>query len=548
MAITKMWSVKSGVSAPLFYITQVSKTNPDAVAAVDQNTGEVYTYADIMALRDVIGFRGQQAQRQELGRVLGYAVQEGKTEERFVTGVNCAAESALLEMETVKQQWNKTGSIQCIHAVQSFRPGEISPELAHNIGVELAQKLWGKRFQVVVATHLDREHIHNHFCINSVSFADGLRFYNNYASYDLMRVTSDQICREYALSVIERPKKGRQVNPKAYDQAGIPRPEAMYVRVKRDVDEAIRHSRSMQDFFSYLSRQGYTFRSGNLKHFSLRPPGAARSCRIDKWAAEKYGLDYSLDGIARMISDRAHMPQETTAGNHPERPPVWNPEYFAKGLEDVSEDSSSVQTATPNSVSARYAPAVKRRFRGKFQQSGQKTPFRRLYLYYCYLFGVFPKRQQRGRYPRSEVYRMRDIAGQTRLLISNRIDTLEQLAVYRADRQARIDALCKERKPLYNQLRSAQPEERETIQAQIDALTSEIRKERREVKLCDEIRNRAIREAQYQTRVRKYRDPETAEQPDPKQMDKQSEKEEQDNAIRTGRGQYGNDPDRLVGD
>jgi type IV secretory pathway VirD2 relaxase len=89
-------------------------------------------------------------------------------------------------MTQTKRFWNKPGGNTAYHAYQAFKPGEVTPEQCHEIGVRLAQKLWGDRFEVVVATHLDQEHLHNHFVLNSVSFKDGYKFYDSERFYRRM--------------------------------------------------------------------------------------------------------------------------------------------------------------------------------------------------------------------------------------------------------------------------------------------------------------------------------------------------------------------------
>lgn len=124
----------------------------------------------------------------------------------LVTGINCSADSASEQMSAVKEHFGKPSGNVAYHAYQSFKPGEISPEDCHQIGLELAKKLWGDRYQVLVATHLDKEHLHNHFIINSVSFIDGKKFNDNRSAYRMLRETSDDLCRQYGLSVIEKPR------------------------------------------------------------------------------------------------------------------------------------------------------------------------------------------------------------------------------------------------------------------------------------------------------------------------------------------------------
>lgn len=133
---------------------------------------------------------------QGLSDVIEYAVQQEKTEkaetddegaeimQRFVSGVNCTPMTARDEMIAVKKRFGKEGGVVAYHGYQSFAPGEATPEIAHEIGLRLAKKLWGEKYQVLVATHLDKEnHLHNHFVLNTVSFVDGIKFYRSEKDY-----------------------------------------------------------------------------------------------------------------------------------------------------------------------------------------------------------------------------------------------------------------------------------------------------------------------------------------------------------------------------
>ena len=147
--------------------------------------------------------------------VLEYAFNEDKTDQMmFVTGINCDPDTALEDFMTVKRRWHKEGGRLAYHGYQSFRegPGKITAEEAHEIGVELAKELWGDRYQVVVATHLNTGHFHNHFVLNSVSYSDGLKYVRFKSDYRRMQTVSDRICREHRLHVIDKPSntKGPQ--------------------------------------------------------------------------------------------------------------------------------------------------------------------------------------------------------------------------------------------------------------------------------------------------------------------------------------------------
>ena len=143
-----------------------------------------------------------------LKKLLGYVSREKKTkleDRRFVSGVNCSTENAYNEMMLTKQMHKKTGGRLYYHLVQSFPKGyDIRPELAHKIALELTGKAL-KDYECVVATHIDREHIHSHIVFNSVSFEDGRKYHSdNNSLHELMKL-SDEICESYGVAVLNKP-------------------------------------------------------------------------------------------------------------------------------------------------------------------------------------------------------------------------------------------------------------------------------------------------------------------------------------------------------
>ena len=143
-------------------------------------------------------------------KVIDYAKNPEKTTSEkglLTSAVNCDIRTADRDFIYTKLHFGKTDQILAWHGYQSFKHNEVTPELAHQIGVLTAQELWGDRFQVVVATHLDRGHIHNHFVVNSVSCIDGFKFYASTETYQQMRNVSDKYCKEFGLSFIKHPEK-----------------------------------------------------------------------------------------------------------------------------------------------------------------------------------------------------------------------------------------------------------------------------------------------------------------------------------------------------
>ena len=268
MAVTNMWAIKGKVSTLINYVENPKKTSA-----------------------------------RNIKKVLSYIEDDNKTEQMmFVTGINCEPAIAAKQFTQTKQIWGKEGGRVAYHGYQSFREGEVDAETAHKIGVELAQRLWGDRFEVVVATHLNTGHYHNHFCLNSVSFADGYKYHDTKEDIRRMRDTSDAICRVYGLSIEKAPKidqnKRRNYREWKDRQEGK---ITLRSKVMADIDAAITCSWSEKEFASVMKEMGYQFiyktESGNwLKHPKIRLPGSDRCVRLDS-----LGPGYGLDDYRRRI-------------------------------------------------------------------------------------------------------------------------------------------------------------------------------------------------------------------------------------------------------
>ena len=184
MAVTAIWPIKGRVDKVINYARNPEKTTEAGLPEL----------ASLHTVNDLVE----------------YAADEMKTERRsYVSCLNCREDTAAAQFMETKRLWGKLDGRVCYHGYQSFQADEVNVETAHEIGVKLAEELWGDRFEVVVATHCNTDHYHNHFVINSVSFMDGYKFYNSPANYARMREVSDRLCREYAISVIQAP--GRQI-------------------------------------------------------------------------------------------------------------------------------------------------------------------------------------------------------------------------------------------------------------------------------------------------------------------------------------------------
>lgn len=424
----------------------------------------------------------------ELSDVIRYAVNSEKTQQaenedctvvhRFVSGINCSPATARDEMLAVKKRFGKENGTVAYHGYQSFAPGEVTPETAHEIGMKLAARLWGDRYQVIVATHLDKEnHLHNHFVLNTVSFVDGIKYHRTKKDYHDMQTVSDELCREYRLSVIENPQYGKSKQYGEWRAEQEQRPTWRGL-IRADIDEAIRQSMTERQFFDTLRKKGYEVKIG--KDISVRPPGKERFVRLIR----NFGEDYSIENIRRRILS---------------------------------------QTKAERKPSAPSRTVLRVRLIGSFYKTRKITGLRALYFHYCYLLGIFPenKPKQNRRLHfllREDLRKLDTITAETRLLVKYRIDTSEQLFSYRDGVKDKISALTDERKQLYKLQRTAavkaDPEKAAEIKEQISALSKELAALRREAVLCDGIAERSGVIKEKIKAVRKDNQPERKEKTD----------------------------------
>ena len=271
MATTSIWSVKGWLGKVVIYVENPEKTTAPEIAKLPGY--ETQKEGEVQSLSDVIAYAVNEEKTRRKGKKgEGELVSETeKVMQQYVSGINCTPATARSEMMAVKKRYGKDEGIMAFHGYQSFAPGECTPAMAHEIGVRLARELWGERFQVLVATHLDKaHHLHNHFVVNSVSYADGKRYHRTNQDYRDMRSVSDRLCREYGLFVIEHPHPGmsKQYGEWRAEQEGRPTYRSI---VREDVDEAITQARTEKQFFHYLKEKGYSIKFG--KDITLRPEG-----------------------------------------------------------------------------------------------------------------------------------------------------------------------------------------------------------------------------------------------------------------------------------
>ena len=165
-------------------------------------------------LKDLIAYvensektRADNPNLQPLWDVFSYVSRPEATEQgEYVSAVNCLKEIALQQMILTKRQYVKENGYIAWHGYQNFKPDEVTPEQAHQIGLQTAKEIWGDKYQIIVTTHLDKDHLHNHCCFNSVSFLDGRKYNYSKSEQRKLREVSDRICKEHGLSVMGNPE------------------------------------------------------------------------------------------------------------------------------------------------------------------------------------------------------------------------------------------------------------------------------------------------------------------------------------------------------
>ena len=444
MAVTSLWRIKGRVGKVVDYAVNPAKTENPAF------------------------------DREDISTVISYAMQQEKTEgaivsdegeqvlQQFVSGINCCPGTAVSEMMAVKRRFGKEGGTTAYHGYQSFAPGEATPEIAHEIAVKLAERLWGEKYQVVVATHLDKaNHLHSHFVLNTVSFVDGKKFHRTAQDYRDMQIASDELCREYGLSVI----KQTEGKSKSYAEWQAEKEGRSTLRgsIRADIGRAIAASTTGRDFIRVMTKMGYEFKTRAkdgqpLKYPALKPPGAKGYFRF-----HKLGTGYNLDEIKKRI------------------------------LRNIQK-----QIPFPE---AEHSPPRRYHLRGKPRKT--LTGLQALYFRYCYELHIIPKRSTSVKKVsfqlREDIAKLGRLDRETLFLAREGITTMEQLSSRIEVAKSGIEALTVQRQELRKELRrltrKGDQQVTDEVRGQIRQLSRRIKKQRSEVALCEGI---ALRSGQVE--------------------------------------------------
>ena len=425
MATTSLWHIKGRLSDLIDYVENPEKTVPKGT--------------------------------EDFFNVFEYVRRPDKTADQYVDTINCRKEIALQQMILTKRQYGKNDNYIAWHGYQSFKIGEVSPDVAHEIGMKLAQEMWGDRFQIVVTTHLDKDHIHNHFAMNSVSFRDGGKYNYSKKEQQRMRDVSDRLCLEYGLSVIRNPHKAPSRPVWLDEKSGKPTRYNVY---RSDITAAFENSWNIQAAERYLQRLGYiTDFTG--KHWKLRLPRYEHFTRLD-----------TLD-------------------------PKWTPEYLEQNMGEKAVYGN-------NRPELSFSPHIPYSYSSITDHHNRATHIYRLYVYYCFQLGIYPEGQDykpTSPYLKEELRHLDELTAQVSYMEKNGIETFDDLYADRKETEEQFEKLKAQRTKLQNRIRRADPETQAVLREEKAGLTAQITALRKRLKCNYGIEERSVKIQENMERV-----------------------------------------------
>ena len=393
-----------------------------------------------------------------LNGLIEYVMNGDKTDEmKYVSGVNCLPETAYEEMIATKNRFNK-GKEKIIgyHLIQSFAEGEVTPEVAHELGLEYVNEVFGKDFEIVVATHLNTDNVHNHIVINSVSLKTGKKFYDYHASRDYLRIVSDCICQYYGLSVLEDKiwkHKG------AYKRFAKENPYMQMV--KSDVDRCLEESYYEGDFAKRMKELGYDYSNDYEQGLVIIDNTRNRKVYLQKF----FGDNYSYNRVIDRILDYGN--RNTI-------------KYGKKHKISIEEYKKILEIKRKNEI--------------------KKLPL--LYVLFCLLLKIDPlpakmdfgkARVKLTKEMRIEVKYMNELSMQALLLSENKIGSLDDLNAFRAKLEDEVRTLKGTRENLQRKKRkSTKQEDIAKFDTELKLIAPKIKQLNADIQNCYKIEKRSM--------------------------------------------------------
>ena len=406
---------------------------------VKSNLKQVVDYAEDKEKTDLSKFK-------DLKDLMDYAMNGDKTEESlYISGINCDPNNATNEMIKIKNKFEKKDGILAWHAYQSFKEGEVTPDEAHKIGVELANEMWGDKFQVVVTTHLNTKHFHNHFVLNSVSFIDGKKYNADRNSYAEFRRLNDLICMEHGISYLKEQKTKTGINYLNYQNRGI-KYSNYYKKAKEDLDLSIARANTYDEFKTILNNLGYeiTVRANKL---SIRGKDYKRNIRIERY----YGEDYSIDNIKKQIRG-LYLPEKKT---------------YYKNRKPISILS--------------------------ILSKPKYNSFYSMYIRYCNILNNYPnyiKKNYISSQMKEDIKKLEQFSNQAIMLVNNNIETEERFFEFLNSKVNELSNLKQNREDLWKKHKTVNENEQTIIKNEINNISEKIKEISKEVKMCEDIKIR----------------------------------------------------------
>ena len=377
---------------------------------------------------------------EDLYAAIRYVENDDKTDQTmFVSGINCSKHNTYNEMFAVKRRFGERGKNIAYHGYQSFAAGEVTPDEAHQIGLETARQMWGARYQVVVTTHLNTDNIHNHFVINSVSFVDGKKFRNGIGDRLELRKISDAICAARNKSVIQSHKFYSNKKEHWIRNSGKLTHRDI---LRRDVDEAIANSGSFKEIEYCMKNLGYRFeRDFYYDHPSVIADGWKRAIRISS-----LGENYTKERIRQRCRENQVGPIMNTIYNAPyKRKPLLIIEYEWRRLERMD---------TVQVLFALFIELLKICTGNNIEEKHNRP--------------LSPMM-------RAEVQKLDKYIEEYKLLCDNHIESPKELLSFQENLSTRITELEQERYAVRLKIRRAKtPEEDAALKAQAKEITTQI--------------------------------------------------------------------------
>jgi len=241
-----------------------------------------------------------------LNLAIDYIVNGDKTDEQILVSTHkCHQETAHTQFLRTRNDAGTKGNVLARHLIQSFLPGETTPEIAHQIGMELCKKILKNEYEFVLSTHIDKGHIHNHIIFNNVNMVTGKCYQSNKRSYHQIRYQSDKLCKENSLSVIDEfyesyNKKYKTNGRSWYENEQAKKGTSWKSRLQFDIDRMIKQSKDWDEFLRKMAELGYEIKYG--KHIAFKPKDKPRFTR-----AKTIGEDYTEERLKERLAERSSI-------------------------------------------------------------------------------------------------------------------------------------------------------------------------------------------------------------------------------------------------